>query len=408
MTETKSFNISKQLVFQAWEQVKKKRGAPGVDGQSIEAFEEDLQDNLYKIWNRMSSGTYFPPAVLLCDIPKSDGKVRTLGIPTVGDRVAQKVVKMILEPQVDPLFHKDSYGYRPNKSALQAVGTARSRCWQMRWVIDLDIKGFFDSIDHKLMMRAVEKHTTERWILLYIKRWLEAPAQGEDGQRRERNQGTPQGGVISPLLANIFLHHVFDCWMQKRFSYLPFERYADDALVHCCTEKQARYALEGIRRRFKQCGLELHPSKTKIVHCKKGGGKGNAEHRSFDFLGYRFRARISRKRQTGEYFVGFTPAISPKAIQGIRRKVHSWQLLRRTPMSIEEVARLINPQVRGWINYYGAYHKSALEPVLRTIRYAIAKWAKRKFKGLRRNWLKALRWLDMVRRREPNLFVPLS
>ncbi len=404
MTETKSYKISEQLVFQAWERVKKNGGAPGIDGQSIEAFEEDLQNNLYKIWNRMSSGSYFPPAVLLCDIPKSDGKVRTLGIPTVADRVAQMVLKMILEPSVDPQFHQDSYGYRPKKSALQAVGVARQRCWQINWVIDLDIKGFFDSINHELMMRAVRKHTTESWILLYIERWLKAPAQKPGEEEKERTKGTPQGGVISPLLANIFLHHVFDCWMQRQFPDLPFERYADDLLVHCYTEKQARFVLEGIRRRLQQCGLEIHPSKTRMVYCKDRLRKGDSRHVSFDFLGYEFRARQTRSSRTGRFFAGFNPAISSKAKKAIRETIRSWQLSKRTPMSLEEMAAWINPTVRGWMNYYGAYCKSALQPIARMLDFQLAKWAMRKFKTLHRKMVRALRWLSSVYRRDPNLF----
>jgi RNA-directed DNA polymerase len=404
MTETKSYQISKALVYQAWKQVKKNKGAAGYDGISIEKFEEGLEDNLYKIWNRMSSGSYFPPVVLLCDIPKSDGKVRTLGIPTVADRVAQMVVKIILEPQIDPQFHQDSYGYRPKKSARQAVGVARQRCWQMNWVIDLDIKGFFDSINHELMMRAMRKHTEEKWMLLYIERWLKASAQGKDGTQKDRTEGTPQGGVISPLLANIFLHHAYDSWMQAQFSDLPFERYADDILVHCWTEKQAQYVLEQIRQRLKRCGLELHPTKTKIVYCKDGQRKGKSKHEKFDFLGYEFRARKTRNSQRGNYFVGFNPAISPKAKQAIRRKIRSWQLTKRTPMSLEEVAAWINPQVRGWINYYGVYCKSALQAILEMVDYQIASWAMRKYKGLHRKLVRALRWLRTIYRRNPYLF----
>ena len=404
MTETKSYQIPKQLVFKAWQEVRKNRGAPGIDGQGVEEFEKDLQNNLYRIWNRMSSGSYFPSPVLLCDIPKSDGKVRTLGIPTVANRVAQMVVKMVLEPSVDPQFHPDSYGYRPKRSARQAVGVARQRCWQFNWVIDLDIKRFFDSIDHDLMMRAVRKHTTERWVLLYIERWLKAPAQKVGEEPMERTKGTPQGGVISPLLANIFLHHAFDGWMQRQFSDLPFERYADDLLVHCYTEKQAGYVLEGIRRRLKQCGLEINSDKTRIVYCKDRLRNGDAEHTRFDFLGYEFRARRSRSSRNGRLFVGFNPAISPKSKAAIRDTIRSWQLSKRTPMSLEEMAAWINPVVRGWINYYGTYCKSALQPIIRMVDFHLAKWAMRKFKRYHRRIVRALRWLSSVYRRDPSLF----
>ena len=352
----------------------------------------------------MSSGSYIPPAVLLCEIQKSDGKVRTLGIPTVADRVAQMVVKMTLEPQVEPHFHQDSYGYRPRRSAQQAVGVARRRCWQMNWVIDIDIKGFFDSIDHELMMRAVRKHTTESWILLYIERWLKAPAQRKDEKPKERTRGTPQGGVISPLLANIFLHHAYDSWMQKKFSNLPFERYADDILVHCYSEEQAKFVLGSIRERLKRCGLELHPSKTKIVYCKDDQRKEDSKQVSFDFLGYEFRARKCRNEQTGQLFMGFNPAISTRAKRTMRQRLRSWRLPKRTPMSLEEVAKWINPKMRGWINYYGAYCKSALQPILRLLDYHLAKWAMKKFKRYHRRRVRALRWLYTVYRRDPTLF----
>ena len=319
MTEAKSFRIPKQLVYSAFKRVKANGGAAGVDGESISEFEAMIGDNLYKIWNRMSSGSYYPAPVRLHEIPKSDGKKRTLGIPTVGDRVAQTVVKMILEPKVEPHFHPDSYGYRAGKSAVEAVGIARQRCWKYNWVIDLDIKGFFDNIDHSLMMGIVEKYTQESWVLLYVKRWLEAPAQDKEGRTVERSKGTPQGGVISPLLANLFLHEAFDQWMSEQFPTLPFERYADDAIVHCRTEKQARYVLQCIRNRLAQYRLELHPEKTVIVYCKDDNRKEEHEHTKFTFLGYEFRPRLS-KNKNGNMFVGFTPALSTKAKKSITGK----------------------------------------------------------------------------------------
>jgi RNA-directed DNA polymerase len=228
ITKTKPFCISKQVVWEAYRRVKANQGAAGVDGQSIKDFEVHLKDNQYKIWNRMSSGSYFPPPVRTVDIPKSDGRSRRLGIPSVSDRVAQMVVKMYLEPKVEPIFHPDSYGYISGKSALDAVSVTRKRCWWYDWVIDLDVQGFFDNIDHALMMHAVKKHISSKWMLLYIERWLKAPAQLEDGSLIGRNKGTPQGGVISPLLANIFLHHVFDEWMRVSYPKLLFSRYADE------------------------------------------------------------------------------------------------------------------------------------------------------------------------------------
>ena len=259
MDKTKPFCISKKSVMAAWERVKANKGAYGVDEESIEDFESNLKGNLYKLWNRMSSGTYFPPPVRAVEIPKSDGNKRLLGIPTVSDRVAQAVVKSYLEAIVEPKFHEDSYGYRPGKSALDAVGVARKRCWRQDWCIDMDIKGFFDNLDHMLMMKAITFHTDEKWIHLYAERWLKAPLQREDGELIKREKGTPQGGVVSPLLANIFMHHAFDDWMKRRFPDVKFERFADDILAHCSSLKQAEKVLGEIRIRLKECGLELHP-----------------------------------------------------------------------------------------------------------------------------------------------------
>ena len=291
MEVAKPFNISKKLVWEAYLKVKANGGAPGVDGQTIEAFENNLKNNLYRLWNRMSSGTYFPPPVLRVGIPKRDGGTRNLGIPTVADRIAQTVVKMVLEPIVEPQFHEDSYGYRPNKSALQAVGRARERCWKYDWVLDLDIRAFFDSLDHELVMRSVRKYTSVRWVILYIERWLQAPVQVEGGTLEPGMAGTPQGGVISPLLANIFLHLAFDTWMAKCFPWVPFERYADDVIVHCRTEDKARALLYHVKERLRRCRLEVHPQKTKIVYCKDVNRRGSAEVEKFDFLGFTFRPR---------------------------------------------------------------------------------------------------------------------
>lgn len=401
--KTKSYEISKKAVGEAYRQVKANKGAGGVDAETIEIFEAKRKDNLYKIWNRMSSGSYFPPPVRLVEIPKSDGGKRTLGIPTVSDRVAQMVAKMYLEPKVDRCFHEDSYGYRPGKSGLEAIGTARKRCWKWDWVIDLDIKGFFDTIDHELMMRAVKKHTEEPWVLLYIERWLKASGQTAEGKEVVRTKGTPQGGVISPLLANLFLHHVFDEWMRKEFPTLPFERYADDIIVHCKTEKQARYVVDKIQQRLKQCKLALHPKKTKIVYCKDDQRKEDGKVTSFDFLGYTFKPRLARGKG-GQFFNGFLPAASSKAQKEMRYTIRSWRLTSLTSLSIKEIAEKINPVVRGWINYYGVYYRSELRRVLRQLELALAIWATRKFKKLHRAWVKSTRWLTAVSKREPTLF----
>ncbi len=312
MDTAKPYCISKQIVWNAYERVKANKGAAGVDEESIEEFEKNLKDNLYKLWNRMSSGSYFPPPVRIVEIPKSDGKMRKLGIPTVSDRIAQMVVKLYLEPVIDPHFHPDSYGYRPGKSAIAAVGAARERCWRYDYVIDLDIKGFFDNLDHELVMKAVRKHTDSKWVLLYIERWLKAPAQDGEGKLIHRTTGTPQGGVISPLLANLFLHYAFDEWMKRNYPQNPFERYADDGVVHCKTEAEANELRKAIEERLANCKLELHPEKTKIVYCKDDDRRKRCPNEKFDFLGYTFRARRSKNRW-GKHFINFTPAVSNKA-----------------------------------------------------------------------------------------------
>lgn len=402
-SQAKSFCISKKVVWEAYKRVKANKGAAGVDSESVEAFEENLKNNLYRIWNRMSSGTYFPPPVRSVSIPKKDGGTRYLGIPTVSDRVAQTVVKTYLEPVVEPSFHPDSYGYRPKKSALDAVGVARQRCWRNDWVIDLDIRGFFDNLDHALVMRAVGKYTQCRWILLYVRRWLEASVQQEDGSLVPRAKGTPQGGVISPLLANIFLHLSFDDWMRKRHPEVPFERYADDIVAHCGTEEQARQVLESIRKRLERCRLELHPEKTKLVYCRDDDRRGRYPHEKFNFLGYTFRPRRSKNRW-GKHFISFNPAVSNEAAKKMRQEMRSWRIHLRSDKAIEDLARMWNPVLRGWIQYYGRYYKSALYPVLRHFNGLLVRWAMRKYKRLRGHRRKAEHWLGGIARREPRMF----
>lgn len=402
MSKAKPFSISKQVVWKAYERVKRNGGAAGVDRETVEAFEEDLKDNLYKLWNRMSSGTYFPPPVRTVEIPKDNGSKRKLGIPTVADRVAQTVVKMYLEPVVEPHFHQDSYGYRPNKSAVEAVGAARQRCWRYDWVIDLDIKGFFDNLDWELTMRAVRKYTESQWVLLYIERWLKAPAQLEDGMLVERIKGTPQGGVISPTIANVFLHLAFDTWMQKEHPAVPFERYADDIAVHCKTEQEAQAVLKSIERRLAVCKLEVHPEKTKIVYCKDDRRRGSYPNEKFDFLGYTFRPRRAKSRRG--YFVNFSPAVSDKAVKAMRRTIRYWHLNRRSDQSLTDLAWKINPIIRGWINYYGRYYKSELYPVFRQLDYGLVRWAERKYKRFRGKFRAPNQWLEAIAIREPRLF----
>lgn len=403
MVEAKPYAISKRLVRDAYRRVRANRGAAGVDGQSLAAFEKDLKNNLYKIWNRMSSGSYHPPPVRRVEIAKGTGGTRPLGIPTVADRVAQTAAKMVLERLVEPVFHPDSYGYRPGRSALDAVAKARQRCWQSGWVIDLDIKGFFDAIPHDLVECAVAHHTDLAWVRLYVGRWLRAPVELEDGTCQERIRGTPQGGVISPLLANLFLHYAFDMWMQRNHPGIPFERYADDIIVHCGSRQQAQKVLEAIRDRLAQCGLELHPTKTGIVCCKPDGGGSDGERIAFDFLGYTFQPRRAKSRK-GEHFVSFLPAISARAAKAIRQTIRDWRLASRTFLSLEELARLINPVVRGWQNYYGRFYRSKCVGVLRYLNRAIAHWARRKYKRLRNRKRASMQWLRRLAHRQPAMF----
>jgi len=403
LKRAKPFEISKKVVWEAWERVKANHGAAGVDEESIADFEKDLKDNLYKIWNRMSSGCYFPPAVRTVGIPKKDGRVRLLGIPTVADRVAQMVAKMYLEPVLEPNFHQDSYGYRPGKSAIQAVEVTRRRCWKYDWVLEFDIKGLFDNIDHDLLMRAVRRHTDCKWMLLYVERWLEAPFQGEEGILVQRTKGTPQGGVISPLLANLFLHYVFDKWMERNYPEVPFCRYADDGVVHCRAEAEAGLMKEVLGNRFKECNLELHLQKTRIIYCKDDNRRGEYPHTKFDFLGFTFRPRSS-KNQRGKSFINFSPAVSNEAGKEMRQEIRRWKLHLRSDKSLEDLSRMLSPKVRGWINYYGSFYKSALYPTLRHLNSILVRWAMRKFKRLRHHLTNAVYWLGRIAKRQPELF----
>jgi group II intron reverse transcriptase/maturase len=403
MSQPKPFAISKRNVWEAYKRVKANRGAAGIDGQSVAEFERNLQGNLYKLWNRLASGSYMPPAVRRVEIPKASGGTRPLGIPTVADRIAQMVVKDALEPILEPRFHADSYGYRPRKSAHDALTVARQRCWRSDWVLDVDIKGFFDNIDHALMMKAVRKHTDCKWTLLYIERWLTAPVQLPDGTQQTRDKGTPQGGVISPLLANLFLHYAFDTWMAKHFPAIGFERYADDVVIHCKSLKQATELCERLKERLAACKLEMSPSKTKIVYCKDGGRKGHYPEFSFNFLGYTFRPRKARTKE-GVTFLSFLPAMSPKAAKAVRQQAQDWKLYRRPHISLPEIAAWINPILRGWMSYYGRFYRSALYPVMAYIDLLLVKWAKHKLNRLRGSMRRATEWLGRVRRRQPGLF----
>jgi RNA-directed DNA polymerase len=403
-TTGKPFTIDKRLVYEAYKAVKSNGGAAGVDRQTIEQFDADLGRNLYKIWNRMSSGTYFPPPVLAVSIPKKSGGQRILGVPTVSDRIAQMVVKQLIEPDIDPIFLPDSYGYRPRKSALDAVGVTRTRCWKYDWVLEFDIKGLFDNIDHDLLLRAVRKHVTCQWALLYIERWLTAPMEKE-GDRIERSRGTPQGGVISPILANLFLHYAFDLWMRRTHPDLPWCRYADDGLVHCRSEQEAEALRAELQARFAECRLEMHPTKTKIVYCKDGKRKGTYPNVTFDFLGYGFRPRLVRNSRSGKLFCSFTPAVSSSAMKDMRATIRDLNIPQKTQMSLDDIACKLNPLIKGWIEYYGRYAPSALAPILRYVNQALVRWAMRKFKRFKAHKFRISNFLQRLARDKACLFV---
>lgn len=402
MKETKPYSISKRAVITAYEKVKANKGTYGIDEQSIEDFEEKLNNNLYKIWNRMSSGSYFPKPVKAVAIPKKNGGTRILGIPTVEDRIAQMVAKLYFEPNVEPIFYDDSYGYRPNKSAIQAIKVTRTRCWRKDWVLEFDIKGLFDNIRHDYLMEMVKLHTKEEWILLYIQRWLVAPFQMEDGTVVPRTSGTPQGGVISPVLANLFLHYVFDDFMVKEFPSILWARYADDGIAHCVSLKQAKYLKRRLQEQFAAYGLELNLEKTTIVCCKDDDRKGNHEHISFDFLGYTFRPRLA-KNKYGKFFVSFLPAMGEKAKKAIRKEVRSWKLQFKTDKDLWDIANMFNNKIQGWINYYTHFYKSEIYDILRYINGRLIYWVRRKYK--KRNSRKRVEhWLGEIATRERKLF----
>jgi RNA-directed DNA polymerase len=401
--KVKSFEISKRLVFEAWEKVQANDGAPGVDAVSVTGFAANEVNNLYKLWNRMSAGSYMPGPVRAVEIPKDHGKgVRVLGVPNVADRIAQTAAAMLLEEKLEPTFHPNSYGYRPGRSALDAVAVTRERCWRKDWVVDIDIRAFFDSVPHDLLLKAVSHHTDERWVLLYIARWLKAPMQMPDGTLKAREVGTPQGSPISPLLANLFMHYAFDRWMDRNNPGCSFERYADDVVVHCNTEDQARQLRADIAERLKTLGLELHPDKTKIVYCKDAKRRGDSEHTSFDFLGYTFRGRTVNSRR-GRFF-GFNPAMSTAAKKAKSKQIRDWHLNRRSGTDLFGLAEAINPQVRGWINYYGAFYRSELHFLTARIDEHIVRWAMRKYKRLRGRPARAWAWLQAVRQLDPTFF----
>ena len=404
-TTDKPFLIEKRQVYEAYKAVKSNRGAAGVDGQTLVMFEKDLAENLYKIWNRMSSGSYFPPPVRAVAIPKKSGDgERILGVPTVSDRIAQMVVKQFIEPDLEPIFLPDSYGYRPNKSALDAVAVTRQRCWKYDWVLEFDIKGLFDNLPHDLLLKATRKHITCKWALLYIERWLKAPME-KDGELIERMRGTPQGGVVSPILSNLFLHYAFDLWMVRTHPDLLWCRYADDGLVHCRTEQQAAALKAELQTRLAECGLELHPTKTKIIYCKDSTRQANYPNVTFDFLGYGFRPRRVKRARDRRLFCNFTPAISSSALKTLRSKIRDLDFHRQTQLSLTDISRRLNPLLRGWVAYYGRFTPSALEPLFRYVNLTLKSWVQRKYKRFRTHKRQTSQYLNELVQRKPGLFI---
>ena len=400
----KPYDIPKQAVWEAYRKVAANKGAPGVDEVTLSEFDADLKNNLYKIWNRMSSGSYFPPPVRAVEIPKPHGGgVRVLGVPTVADRVAQTVVAMYLEEKAEPRFHPDSYGYRPAKRALDAVGVCRQRCWRYDWVVDLDVQKFFDTVPWNLVVKAVEAVTDCPWVLLYVKRWLAAPLQQPDGTLVERDKGTPQGSAASPILANLFMHFAFDNWMARRFPGCPFERFADDAVVHCRTKGQAEEVLGAIAARMEEVGLRLHPDKTRIVYCKDSDRRGDHEHTSFTFLGFTFRPR-GAVRKNGQQFTSFLPAMSTEAFKAKGDELRAMRIDHRTTWSLNDLADWLNPIVGGWMGYYGRFYRSAMAPLLMRVSTYLRRWAGKKYRRLRSHGRFKRWWLGLLDR-QPDLFV---
>jgi RNA-directed DNA polymerase len=400
----RSHDIPKRLVWDAWLKVKDNGGAAGADGVTIEQFEGDLKGNLYRLWNRMSSGSYFPGPVRAVEIPKKGG-IRVLGIPNVVDRVAQTAAAMALEPSVEPMFHEDSYGYRPGRKPVDAVAVCRERCFRKDWAVDLDIRSFFDSVSWELMRRAVVRHSDQKWVVMYVERWLKAPMQKPDGTLVARVKGTPQGSPISPLLANLFLHYALDAWMVREFPAVPFERFADDAVIHCVSERQARLVRDAVARRLADVGLELHPDKTRIVYCKDSNRQGTYEQVSFTFCGYTFRPRKAYNKRQHVAFTGFLPAVSPGKLTAMSRRVSSWRIHRRKNLTLDDLAPGINLVLRGWLAYFTAFYPNAVKPLCQRIDRHLVRWARWKYKRLERSEKRARTWLRGVRSRTPELFV---
>ena len=402
---TKPFTIPKELIMQAYKQVKVNAGCAGIDQQTIAEFEKNLRSNLYKLWNRMSSGCYFPQSVKMVKIAKKDGGERILGVPSVIDRIAETAAKLILEPELEKHFHPDSYGYRPNKSAIDAIAVTRKRCWYYDWVIEFDIKALFDTIPWDLLEKSIEHHTDNKWVKLYIKRWLQSPMKDMQGNVTEKVKGTSQGSPISPLLSNLFMHYAFDMWMSRNFPNNPWARFADDAVLHCKTEEEAKLILVELDKRFRSCGIELHPDKTQIIYCKDGKRRARYKTRKFDFLGYTFRSRLVKNSRDGSLFASFTPAVSTKALKAMCQKIRSSNIRNRTELNIQDIAKMFNPILRGWIEYYGHYNKDCMSSLYWRFNRTLIMWARRKYKKLRKHKIRAAKFVQKISKQNPSLFV---
>lgn len=407
MFETKSTTvpITKEMVKEAYRKVKANQGSAGIDKESLEEFQSDLLNNLYKLWNRLSSGSYFPKPVREVSIPKANGSKRILGIPTVSDRIAQQVIKAYLEPRLEATFSDNSYGYRPLKSAHQAVEAVRENVRQYAWVIDMDIKSFFDEVNHELLLKALDCHVEEKWVKMYIKRWLEVPSQTQGGTLMPKaGKGTPQGGVISPLLSNLYLHYVLDKWLAKHYPQIAFVRYADDVIVHCDNEQEAKQILEAIRQRLQECMLRLNEEKTKLVYCQNYRRRTRKEYaKKFDFLGFTFKPQPTASKRGG-MFLGYDCAISQTAQTRIVSGWKKQNFHRQSTLTIQDIATKINPQMIGIIRYYGKFKKWALQKLLRHFHYRLTKWVLNKYKGLKGSYTKAYQWIKAIQASYPTMF----
>jgi len=406
-TESKTVPITRDMVRKAYKKVRSNHGSAGVDKESLEMYQLDLLGNLYKLWNRMASGSYFPKPVREKEISKTNGGKRKLGIPTVSDRIAQEVIKSYIEPRLEQEFHKNSYGYRPLKSAHEAVLQVQENVRKQGWLLDMDIKSFFDEVNHELLMKALNKHVTEKWVKMYIQRWLECASQAKDGTLTEKQgRGTPQGGVISPLLSNLYLHYVLDKWLELYYPNIVFVRYADDVVVHCKSEEEAQAILKAIRERLQTCKLQLNEAKTKLVYCKSYRMREKKDYGSkFDFLGFSFKPMMFKSKREGEVaFLGYNCEVSQSSKKRIIEKWKEQNWHRQSSLNIQDIALKINSQMRGLINYFGKISSKGMHKIVRYFHFRLAKWAMNKYKRFGGSYSKAYNWLREIKNDYPNLF----